>query len=231
MRIQLKAIRLGLILTLAGTACTTTKMVPAADSHTDHAPPASSAGAVSASNDPRLPADAAGAAARLAASPRHGEYVTIRTGGGDSVRAWVVYPQRSDKAPVVIVVHEIFGLSSWVRGVADQLAADGFIAVAPDLLTMKARQRFGTTGDRGDQNSRCCLGSKAVGCRRPIRNVSARGAAKIWNRRLLLGRWCLVRARGSCAGTWSVSGLLRRLSEDDGAGVGSRARARIVRRE
>jgi carboxymethylenebutenolidase len=48
-----------------------------------------------------------------------------------------VYPQRSTKAPVVVVVHEIFGLSSWVRGVADQLAADGFIAVAPDLLTMK----------------------------------------------------------------------------------------------
>jgi carboxymethylenebutenolidase len=61
----------------------------------------------------------------------------IRTGDGDSVRAWVVYPERSTKAPVVIVVHEIFGLSSWVRGVADQLAADGFIAIAPDLLTMK----------------------------------------------------------------------------------------------
>jgi carboxymethylenebutenolidase len=153
MRIQLKAITLGLILSLAGTACTTTKMVPAADSH-DHGGSGTmvadngggSGVAVSVPNgasatvtfgDPRLPADAAGAPARLAASPRHGEYVTIRTGGGDSLRAWVVYPQRSTKAPVVVVVHEIFGLSSWVRGVADQLAADGFIAVAPDLLTMK----------------------------------------------------------------------------------------------
>ena len=61
----------------------------------------------------------------------------IRTGPSDSVRAWVVYPERSAKAPVVVVVHEIFGLSSWVRGVADQLAADGFIAIAPDLLTGK----------------------------------------------------------------------------------------------
>jgi carboxymethylenebutenolidase len=61
----------------------------------------------------------------------------IRSGGGDSVKAWVVYPERSTKAPVVIVVHEIFGLSSWVRSVTDQLAADGFIAIAPDLLTMK----------------------------------------------------------------------------------------------
>jgi carboxymethylenebutenolidase len=61
----------------------------------------------------------------------------IRTPRGDSVRAYVVYPQRRDKAPVVIVVHEIFGLSSWIRGVADQLAADGFIAIAPDFLTGK----------------------------------------------------------------------------------------------
>src|SRR3979411_912959 len=61
----------------------------------------------------------------------------VWTGGGDSLRTWVVYPERSTKAPVVLVVHEIFGLSSWVRSVADQLAADGFIAIAPDLLTMK----------------------------------------------------------------------------------------------
>jgi len=61
----------------------------------------------------------------------------IHTGNGDSLHTWVVYPERSTKAPVVVVVHEIFGLSTWVRGVADQLAADGFIAVAPDLLTMK----------------------------------------------------------------------------------------------
>ena len=79
------------------------------------------------------------AAARLASSPRHGEWVTIRTGpqAGDSLRLWVVYPQRSTKAPVVVVVHEIFGLSTWVRSVADQLAADGFIAIAPDFLTGK----------------------------------------------------------------------------------------------
>lgn len=84
-----------------------------------------------------IPADAAGAPARLATSPRHGEWAVIRTGPGDSVRAWVVYPQRKSKAPVVVVVHEIFGLTPWVRGVADQLASDGFIAIAPDLLTAK----------------------------------------------------------------------------------------------
>lgn len=61
--------------------------------------------------------------------------MTIPTGPNDSVGAWIVYPERSDPAPVVLVVHEIFGLSTWVRAVADQLAADGFVAIAPDLLS------------------------------------------------------------------------------------------------
>ena len=91
-----------------------------------------------------IPASATIVADRLAKSPRHGEYAMIRTGPSDSVRAWIVYPQRSSKAPVVVVVHEIFGLSAWVRGVADQLAADGFIAIAPDLLTGKLPLVAGT---------------------------------------------------------------------------------------
>jgi carboxymethylenebutenolidase len=66
-------------------------------------------------------------------SPRHGEWVMIRTARGDSIRSWLVYPERSTRAPVVVVVHEIFGLTPWIRGVADQLAAAGFIAIAPEL--------------------------------------------------------------------------------------------------
>ncbi|HMC53772.1 MAG TPA: dienelactone hydrolase family protein [Gemmatimonadaceae bacterium] len=101
---------------------------------------AGTTGAVVAPANP-VEAVAPGAATvreRLLASPRHGEWAMIRTGPTDSVRAWVVYPERSSKAPVVVVVHEIFGLSTWIRGVADQLAAAGFIAIAPDLLTGKA---------------------------------------------------------------------------------------------
>jgi carboxymethylenebutenolidase len=95
-----------------------------------------SVAAQQARQDPNLPAGAQDALARLAASPRHGEWQVVRS-GADSIRAWVVYPERNTRAPVVLVVHEIFGLSHWVRGVADQLAAEGFIAIAPDLLTMK----------------------------------------------------------------------------------------------
>src|SRR5690606_344834 len=92
-------------------------------------------GSSMAAQDPTLPADANTANARLAASPRHAEWAMIPAGNNDSVRAWVVYPERNTQAPVVLVVHEIFGLSNWVKGVADQLAAEGFIAIAPDLLT------------------------------------------------------------------------------------------------
>jgi carboxymethylenebutenolidase len=83
-----------------------------------------------------LPAGADDARAALDASPRHGEWATVRL-GPDSVRAWIVYPERADRAPVVLVIHEIYGLTHWIRAVADQLAAEGFIAVAPDLLTMR----------------------------------------------------------------------------------------------
>ena len=84
-----------------------------------------------------LPGSAVSAPARLAASPRHGEWVKLawEPGSKDSLMAWIVYPMKAGKAPVVVVVHEIFGLQTWVRGVADQLAADGFIAIAPDLVS------------------------------------------------------------------------------------------------
>jgi carboxymethylenebutenolidase len=82
------------------------------------------------------PPTEATAVAVLKDSPRHGEWVDVPLAGSDvKVHTFVVYPERADKAPVVIVIHEIFGLTDWARGVADQLAAEGFIAVAPDLLS------------------------------------------------------------------------------------------------
>lgn len=94
-------------------------------------------GDVQAAAQDRLPPSDSAAAARLASSPRHGEWVMIAAGESDSVRAWVVYPERQEPAPVVVVVHEIYGLTPWIRSVADQLAADGFVAIAPDFLTGK----------------------------------------------------------------------------------------------
>ena len=105
----------------------------------EHAAHASGSASTASQRVTGIPAGAAEAQARITVSPRHAEWVMIPTGvtPKDSVRAWVVYPQRKDKAPVVVVIHEIFGLSPWIRAVTDQLAADGFIAIAPDLLTSK----------------------------------------------------------------------------------------------
>lgn len=91
-----------------------------------------------------FPADGADALARLNESPRHGEWVTFDAGGGDLVEAWVVYPERSDAAPVVVVIHENRGLNDWARAVTDQFAAEGFIAIAPDFLSGKAPGGGGT---------------------------------------------------------------------------------------
>jgi len=96
---------------------------------------------------PALAQEAPGAddaADRLSTSPRHGEWVLIDTGSGP-VNSWVVYPERSDAAPVVVVIHEIFGMSDWVRSVADGLAEAGFIAIAPDLLSGKGPNGGGTS--------------------------------------------------------------------------------------
>ena len=83
-----------------------------------------------------LPPSEAGAADALAASPRHGEWVDIELAGSDRpITTWIVRPEGAFDAPVVLVVHEIFGLTDWVRAVADRLAENGFVAVVPDLLS------------------------------------------------------------------------------------------------
>jgi carboxymethylenebutenolidase len=71
---------------------------------------------------------------RLEKSPRHQEWVTVKH-DGRSVETFVVYPEAKEKKPVVLVIHEIFGMTDWVEDMADQIAAMGYIAVAPDLLS------------------------------------------------------------------------------------------------
>ena len=104
-----------------------------------------------------LPADEAGSVERLTTSPRHGEWVTI-PGPGGTFEAWVVYPERSGPAPVVLVIHEIFGLNDWARAVADQLAAEGFIAIAPDFLSGKAPDGKGGSAVLGPDAGRAAMG-------------------------------------------------------------------------
>ncbi len=94
------------------------------------------AGVSSAQDDP--------AVKRLNDSPRHHEFASV-TYGDRAVKAFVVYPEKAEKVPAVLVIHENRGLTDWVRGVADQLAEAGYIAVAPDLLSGSGPEGGGTT--------------------------------------------------------------------------------------
>jgi carboxymethylenebutenolidase len=89
------------------------------------------------------------AKARLEKSPRHGEWVKVKHGDRE-VTSFVVYPEVKDKAPAVVVIHEIFGLTDWVRGVADQLAEAGYIAITPDLLSGAGPKGGGSDSFQGE---------------------------------------------------------------------------------
>jgi carboxymethylenebutenolidase len=102
---------------------------------------------------PKIPPTGQGdvATKALADSPRHGEWVDVALPGTDTkIRTWVVHPERSTKAPIVLVIFDIRGMGDWVRAVGDQLAADGFIALVPDLLSGMG-PNGGGTDSLGDQ--------------------------------------------------------------------------------
>lgn len=110
-----------------------------------------------------LPPGEKEAKAALEKSPRHGEWVDIAVPDKKvPLKSYIVYPERKEKAPVVIVIHEIFGESDWIRSVADQLAADGFIAIAPDLLSGHGKDGGGTDSLGGrDEVTKAIRGLKS----------------------------------------------------------------------
>lgn len=67
----------------------------------------------------------------------HGQWVRFTNAGGDTIPAYVAWPERKDRAPTIIVIHQIFGLTPWETSVVDKLAGQGYLAVAPDLLGSK----------------------------------------------------------------------------------------------
>lgn len=120
--------------------------VPAAAQHDNHGAPAAQQAQGQAQQPPptavpvpekmkdSLPPAQEFVATALANSPRHSEWVDIKL-GDRTVKSWVVFPETKNRTGVVIVIHENRGLNDWARAVADQLAEDGFIAIAPDMLS------------------------------------------------------------------------------------------------
>jgi carboxymethylenebutenolidase len=109
---------------------------------------------------------------RLEASPRHHEYVPLKH-GNRTVQAFVVYPEVKTKVPVIILIHEIFGLTDWAKEMADELAAQGYVVVAPDLLS-----GFGPNGGGTSEFSGQDAAVKAVSGLDPeVVNADLDGAA------------------------------------------------------
>ena len=98
------------------------------------------------------------AKARLEKSPRHLEWITVKNGERE-VKCYIAYPEVKEKATAVLVIHEIFGLTDWVKGVTDQLAEAGFIAIAPDLLSGSAPGGGGTAELGGNDAVRKAISS------------------------------------------------------------------------
>ena len=130
---------LPLLLLFAIVACSQRAPTTSTNLHADHA---------------MASAPAAGnwAKAALDKSPRHREWVNVKS-GNRTVSAFVVYPEVKEKATSVVVIHEIFGMSDWVELEADELAAAGYIAIAPDLLSGMGSKGGGTSDFAGDNDA------------------------------------------------------------------------------
>jgi len=122
------------LLALGSTAC---HRQMSAEDHSAHMAAEPSTGVAQQSSS-ALPASNNAAAARIQSSSRHAEWITVQDPASKKmIQAWIVFPANARaKAPVVVVVHDINGLSAWGRAVADQVASEGFIAVSPDFASI-----------------------------------------------------------------------------------------------
>ena len=129
---------------------------------------------------------------RLNSSPRHADWVDIKS-GARSIKAFVVYPERKDKAPAVVVISEIFGLTDWVRSLCDELAENGVIAIAPDL---HGGQKFEDLDGARKATSAAFEGTGESGSGRNVGLCAHENSRVQWHARgvrILLGRGRYVR--------------------------------------
>ena len=165
-------------------------------------------------NDAIPPGTADHASRALKESSRHGEWADIKMADA-TLKAWVVYPERAQKAGVVLVIHDIRGMSDMARALGDQLAQDGFIAVVPDFLSGKGPNGGGTDIARRRRRQDDSIADprrrrRATECGDGVRQEAAgveRQDRRGW---LLLGRCPQLRVRRGAAESQRGRRLLRR---------------------
>jgi hypothetical protein len=141
------------------------------------------------------------AKAALAKSPRHGEWVTLKH-DGRSVDTFVVYPEVKDKRPVVIVIHEIFGMSDWVQELADEVAAAGYIGFVVGHGAGRRAELVirGREDDGGGEQAAARSGDGGPECSGGLREEDSGGEREIVCRGILLGRRADVPVRDEPSG-------------------------------
>lgn len=128
---------------------------------------------------------------KLNKSPRHGEWVKVKN-GDRTINTFITYPERKDKATAVLVIHEIFGLSDWVREMTDEFAANGYIAIAPDLLSGMGPKGGGTEDFAGEDDVRKAIASLPAGQITDDLNAVAKYVTELpsANKKLVVGGFC-----------------------------------------
>ncbi len=131
------------------------------------------------------------AKARLDKSPRHLEWVTVKN-GDRPVKCFIGYPQVKEKATAVVLIHEIFGLSDWMRGMVDQFAEAGYIAIAPDFLSGAGPNGGGTEELGGADGARAKIGSLSADQVNGDLNAAVAYVAKLdaCNGKVVVGGFC-----------------------------------------
>ena len=133
---------------------------------------------------------------RLNNSPRHGEWVDLRS-GNRTIKAFVVYPESKNKTPVVVVIQEIFGLTDWLRSLCDELAENGVIAIAPDLLS----------GQKYEDGDAAGKATHALPKEQVISDLNA--AATLSRFRRAMERWQFADFAGAGDGHFSMRASIR----------------------
>ena len=154
-------------------------------------------------NDAIPPGTADHASRALKESSRHGEWADIKMADA-TLKAWVVYPERAQKAGVVLVIHDIRGMSDMARALGDQLAQDGFIAIVPDFLSGKGPNGGGTESLGADVGKTIQIADprrrrRATECGDGVRQEAAGVERQDRRGRLLLGRRPQLRVRRGAA--------------------------------
>lgn len=70
------------------------------------------------------------------------DFYSLNVSDGTTMQAYVAHPEDDAIHPGVIVIQEAFGVNAHIRSVADRLAQQGYVAIAPEIFHRTAVPGF-----------------------------------------------------------------------------------------